>query len=96
MSLFQKHWSPQQPEQWTIHELAACVLSAISYVTTAVGVAGTLLLQVWGFIALITGIVSAVLMYLVIDPKLKAMSEAFAKRQKEYIEHIDKTTRWEQ
>jgi hypothetical protein len=96
MSLFRQHWTPARADEWTIHDLLACILSTASYVLIGVGMAGTLLLQLWGFIALAAGIVSIVLMFFVIDPKLKAMSEAFAKRQQEFLEHVDKTTRWEQ
>ncbi len=96
MSLFREHWTPSRADEWTIHDLIASVLSAASYILVGLGTVGALLLQSWGFIALITGIVCVVLMYLVINPKLKALSEAFAKRQQELLEHIDKTTRWEQ
>ena len=96
MSLFQKHWTPEQADEWSIHDLIACVLSVLTYILIGIGTAGALLLQVWGFITLIVGVVCAVLMYLIIDPKLKALSEAFAKRQAEFLEHVDKTTRWEE
>jgi small-conductance mechanosensitive channel len=96
MSLFQQHWTPSDADEWTIHDLLASALSAISYILVGIGVAGALLLQLWGFIALGVGILSIVLMYLIIDPKLKAMSEAFAKRQQEFLEHVEKTTRWEE
>lgn len=96
MSLFQKHWTPEQAEEWTIHDLIASTLSVLSYILIGIGTGGALLLQVWGFITFIVGVICAVLMYLVIDPKLKAMSEAFAKRQAEVLDHVNKTTRWEQ
>ena len=96
MALFRKHWTPSDADEWTVHDLLASVLAVASYVLIGVGTMGALLLQVWGFIALAIGIVSIVLMYLVIDPKLKAMSEAFAKQQEKYLEYIDKTTRWEE
>ncbi|MHC4396756.1 MAG: hypothetical protein ACYS1A_13995 [Planctomycetota bacterium] len=96
MRLFQKHWTPEQADEWSIHDLIASVLSVLSYILIGIGTGGALLLQVWGFITLIVGVVCAVVMYLVIDPKLKAMSEAFAKRQAEFLEHVDKTTRWEE
>jgi hypothetical protein len=96
MSLLRKQWTPGQADEWTLHDLAASLLAVASYLLVAVGVAGALLLQVWGFVALAVGIVCTILMYLVIDPKLKAMSEAFAKRQQRYLDDIDKTTRWEQ
>jgi len=34
-------------------------------------------------------------MYKIIDPKLKAMSTAFEKKQEGYIDRLDKATRWE-
>ena len=95
MELSRKDWSPDQADEWTSHDLLASILSVVAYVLTAIGVAGALLLRVWGFVALVVGIVSVVLMYRVIDPKLRAMSEAFAKRQDEFLKHVDKTTRWE-
>ena len=95
MERLRKDWSPDQADEWTIHDLLASLLSVVAYMLTAIGVAGALLLRVWGFVALVVGIVSVVLMYRVIDPKLRAMSEAFAKRQDEFLKHVDKTTRWE-
>ncbi|UCC64151.1 MAG: hypothetical protein JSU70_01600 [Phycisphaerales bacterium] len=95
MSLFRKQWTPREADEWTVHDFVASVLAMASYVLVAVGVAGALLLRLWGFVALGAGIICIILMYLVIDPKLKAMSEAFAKRQRQYLDDIDKTTRWE-
>ncbi len=96
MNLFKKDWTPEQADEWTIHDFLASLLSVASYILIGIGVAGALLLQTWGFITLILGVVCIVLMYLIIDPKLKAMSEAFAKRQAEFIEHVQKTTKWEE
>jgi hypothetical protein len=95
MELWRKDWSPDQADEWTIHDLLASILSVVAYMLTAIGVAGALLLRAWGFVALLVGIVSLVLMYRIIDPKLRAMSAAFAKRQDEFLKHVDKTTRWE-
>jgi small-conductance mechanosensitive channel len=95
MELLRRDWSPDQADEWTIHDLLAGILSVLAYMLVAIGVAGALLLQAWGFVALVVGIASVVLMYRVIDPKLRAMSEAFAKRQDEFLKHVDKTTRWE-
>ncbi|OHB62710.1 MAG: hypothetical protein A2Y77_16080, partial [Planctomycetes bacterium RBG_13_62_9] len=89
-------WTPEQADEWTIHDLLAGVLAMASYTLTAIGVAGALLMRTWGFVALIVGVICIVLMYLIIDPKLRAMSDAFAKRQDEFLKHVDRTTRWEQ
>jgi Na+/proline symporter len=96
MALFRKQWLPGQADEWTIHDLLASTLAVLSYALTAIGTAGALLGQTWGFVALATGVVCVVLMYLVIDPKLRAMSKAFAERQDEFLRHVDRTTRWEQ
>ena len=96
MGLFQKDWSPEQADEWTVHDLLASVLSVLSYALIILGTAGALLVRTWGFITLVAGVICVVLMYRIIDPKLRAMSEAFAKRQGEYLKHVDRTTRWEQ
>jgi small-conductance mechanosensitive channel len=96
MSMPEDHWTSEQADEWTIHDLLAAVLAILSYALTLVGIAGALLLRTWGFVALAAGIASVVLMYLVIDPKLRAMSKAFAQRQDEFLKHVDRTTRWEQ
>lgn len=96
MGLLHNDWKPDQADEWGVHDLLACALAVVSYTTIAIGTAGALLLRTWGFVALVVGVISAVLMYVVIDPKLRAMSTAFAERQDEYLRHVERTTRWEQ
>ncbi len=93
--LFDKDWSPAESDEWTIHDVAASVFSALSYILIAVGVAGSLLLQWWGFAALVAGIVAIWRMYKIIDPKLKAMSIEFELKQQGHLDRVEKTTRWE-
>jgi Na+/proline symporter len=94
--LFAGDWTPAESDEWTIHDVLASVLSALSYIGIAIGIAGALLLKWWGFAALIGGVISIVIMYKVIDPKLRALSIEFESREKKYIERADKTTRWEE
>jgi len=96
MGLLRKDWESGQADEWTVHDLLAAILAVFSYTMIAIGTAGALLAQMWGFIALIVGVVCVVLMYVIIDPKLRAMSAAFAKRQDEYLRYVERTTRWEQ
>ena len=93
--LFDKEWSPAESDEWTIHDVAASVFSALSYILIAVGVAGALLLRWWGFAALVAGVIAIWIMYKVIDPKLKAMSIEFEKAQQGHLDRVEKTTRWE-
>lgn len=95
MTLFKRDWSAAEADEWTAHDAWAGLFSMFSYVLVAIGVAGALLLQVWGFAALAAGIVCVVLMVKIIDPKLRAVSRDFEERQAEYVERLERATRWE-
>ncbi len=45
---------------------------------------------------LVASVVSAWLMFRIIDPKLKALSVAFESDQAHYLDRVNKTTRWEE
>lgn len=95
MSLFKTAWTPVEAEEWTVHDLWASVFSILAFLLVAVGVAGSLLLQVWGFAALVLGVVCIIVMIRIIDPKLRAISEEFEQKEAHYLERLDRTTRWE-
>ncbi|MGA7617344.1 MAG: sodium:solute symporter [Thermoanaerobaculia bacterium] len=92
---FEQQWSPEEADDWTRHDVYAAILSALCYVLVAVGIAGALLLQVWGFVALVGSVVCGWLMYRIIDPKLRALSAAFELNQKGYLDRMNRRTRWE-
>jgi len=48
-----------------------------------------------GFIVLGIGIALALLMYWVIDPKLKTISSEYEKKQKDYLIKLDEIQKWE-
>ena len=96
MGLFKQSWSRQEAEEWSVHDLLASLLSVASYFLVAIGVAGSLLLQIWGYVTLVIGIACAVLMHMVIDPKLKAASSSYGERQSEYGDRIERLNRWEE
>jgi len=95
MSLFRRAWTPIEAEEWTAHDLWASIFSVLAYLLTAVGVAGALLFQVWGFAATVAGVACIVLMIRVIDPKLRAISVEFETKEAHYLERLDRATRWE-
>jgi len=86
---------PNEEQEWSWHELVASVLSIGSYLFVAVGIAGSLLLLNWGYWTLLVGIVCTGLMFAVIDPKLKRLSDVFAKKQKGYLDQVGRIQRWE-
>lgn len=96
LALFSRDWTPEEADEWTRHDVIAAALSAACYLLVALGVAGALLLEPWGFACLVGSIVCGWLMFRVIDPKLKALSLAFEAAQAGYLERVDRKTRWEE
>ena len=95
MSLFKKNWTAHEADRWTRHDFLACVFGVLAFVLVTVGVAGALLLQTWGFISLGLSILFSWLTFKVIDPKLRALSGGFEKRQAGYLDAVERQNRWE-
>ena len=93
--LFADDWTPEDADEWTRHDYVASALSAACYLLVAVGIAGSLLLAPWGFVALVAAVPCAWAMFRIIDPKLKALSKAFEANQAGYLEDVDRATKWE-
>jgi len=49
-----------------------------------------------GWVYLAIGLIATVLMYLVIDPKLRAISDEYEKRQAEFLKHVESVSKWEE
>jgi hypothetical protein len=60
----------------------------------ALGGALSLLAMTSGYLLLAAGVLAAWVMHLIIDPKLRAVSADYEKKQKEYIERMEELTRW--
>ena len=95
MTFYRKQWTEHEADRWTWHDLLACVFGVLAFVLVTVGVAGSLLLQPWGFITLGLSVVFTWLTFRVIDPKLRALSDAFDARQEEFLESVERQNRWE-
>ncbi len=96
MAWIRLSWRAEEADEWTREDLLACILSPLAYIALAVGIALALLLKFVGFMILIVAIVLIILMIYVIDPKLKAISTEYEKKQKEYLEDLEKIIRWEE
>jgi len=96
MGWIRRSWTPDAAEEWTKEDLVACILSALAYMTITAGLALALLLRPSGYILLAIGLLSTLFMYLVIDPKLSTISEEYEKKQKSYLERLERITRWEE
>ena len=96
MAWIRRSWRAEEANEWTKEDLIACILSPLAYTALAIGIALALLLKFIGFVIIIVAIVLIILMIYVIDPKLKAISTEYEKKQREYLEDLEKIIRWEE
>lgn len=96
MAIIRRKWTPAAADEWTKEDWYAIVLSPLAYIGLAVGVALSLLLMKIGFLVLGVTIGGILFMHWIIDPKLKTISKDFEKKQKHYLEQLEKMERWEE
>ena len=95
MSWIKRRWTAVEADRWTKEDYLTFVISPLIYVLLMIGTALSLLLRWYGFLLLGAGIVLLLLMLWIIDPKLKAISEEYEVKQKQYLEDLEKIARWE-
>lgn len=95
MPWIRRKWTPKDAEEWTKEDLFASILSVSSYITLTIGLALAIFNLWYGWVTLGAGIVITYLMFYVIDPKLKVISSEYEKKQKKYIDDLDRIIRWE-
>jgi hypothetical protein len=96
MALIRKKWTPAEADEWGREDLFAIILSPIAYIGLALGVAMSLLLLTSGFIILLASVAVIIIMHLIIDPKLKTISKEYERKQKTYLEELERIERWEE
>jgi len=84
------HWTAEQADHVTF------IISPLIYFLLAIGVTFSLLLKWYGFVILGMSAVLLIVMIKIIDPKLKAISEDYESKQKQYLEDLEKIARWEE
>ncbi len=95
MGFIKREWTPYEADKWTKEDWIAIVLSPISYAMLMIGTALSMFLLTIGFVILIAGIIITVIMFYVIDPKLSKISDEYEKKQKHYIEELERNANWE-
>jgi Na+/proline symporter len=93
--LIKRRWSAAEAEEWTREDWIVIVLSPFVMAAFMLGVASILLLRPDGFVLTLFALVGTVLIYWVIDPKLKAISSEYEQRQARYLEELERGLRWE-
>ena len=96
MAWIRRHWTPTEADEWKREDWMAIIISPLAYIGLTIGLALSLLLLPAGFIILAIGIGLTFLLFFIIDPKLKAISSSYEKKQKEYLESLERLQRWEE
>ncbi len=96
MALIRRIWTAREADEWTKEDLITIIISPLIYFLLTIGVALSALLMPVGFLMLVLGILLIVVMIYIINPKLSVISEDYEKKQKEYLEELEKKVKWEE
>jgi vacuolar-type H+-ATPase subunit I/STV1 len=96
MALIRRIWTAREADEWTKEDLITIIISPLIYFLLILGVALSALLMPVGFLLLVLGILLMVVMAYIINPKLSVISEDYEKKQKEYLEELEKKVKWEE
>ncbi len=94
MAFFRKEWTAAEADEWTKEDTITIILSPLIYLLLTIGVALACFLMWEGFVLTAIGIVLTVVMHKIIDPKLRAISEEYEKKQKGYLSDLEDSARW--
>ena len=93
MGLIKRQWTAAEADEWTREDWIAIVLSPLVFAFFMIGLAKLLLGQLSGVLLTLAATVLCGLVYWVIDPKLRAVSSEYEKKQADYAAHLDAGTR---
>jgi len=91
--LIRRQWTAEQADNWSREDWIAIVLSPLVFAFFMIGLAKLLLGQLSGVLLTLAATVLCGLVYWVIDPKLRAVSSEYEKKQADYAAHLDAGTR---
>ncbi len=88
-------WTAAEADEWTREDAVAAALGVLSFIAIAFGTPYAFLLQPVGFALLGGGLLLGGLMLWIAWPKLDAVSSEYEKKQRHYLEHLEKVMKWE-
>ncbi len=91
-----RSWTPEQANSWTREDWIAIVLSPLVMGALMIGVTKLLLLQPGGLLLLGGAVVGTLVIFWVIDPKLKAVSAEYEAQQEQYVKQLEQRLRWQE
>lgn len=95
MKLLGQAWTPEAADRWTVHDFLASALSAVAFVAFALGATWAAVGQTRGWLWMAVALGASLLMFAVIDAKLKAQSVAFEAHEASVKRDVDERNRWE-
>lgn len=96
MGFIRRKWTPEAAERWSKEDTIAVVISPLIYMLLLVGVALAALARPIGFVLTGLAVVLILVLVFVINPKLSAVSEEYEKKQKGYLDSLDRKMKWEE
>jgi hypothetical protein len=96
MPFIRRQWTPKEADEWTREDTIAVIISPLVYILLMVGTALSMLVMWQGFVILAAGVILMLVMIRIINPKLSSVSGAYEKKQKGYIEELERTIKWEE
>lgn len=96
MGFIRRQWTPREADEWTKEDTIAVVISPLIYIMLMLGTALAVMLQWIGFVVLGAGVALLLFLFYVINPKLSAISDEYEKKQKHYIEELERQVKWEE
>lgn len=96
MAFIRRTWTPKEAEEWTREDTIAVIISPLVYILLMVGLALSILTVPIGYPILAAGVILLLVLIFVINPKLSAVSLGYEKKQKEYIEELERKVKWEE
>jgi hypothetical protein len=88
-------WTPEEADAWSREDWIAIVLSPVIMGLGMVGAANLFLGRASGAWQLVLGTALGLVMFWVIDPKLRAVSVDYEAQQAKYLERLEKRMRWQ-
>jgi Na+/proline symporter len=93
--LIRRSWTPEQADEWTREDWIAVILSPLVFAALMIGVTQLLLLHPGGWWLVLGAVAGTCVIYWVIDPKLRAVSQEYEAQQARYVEQLEKRLRWQ-
>ena len=97
MPFIRRQWTPREADEWTREDTITVLLSPLVYVLLMIGTALSMFVDAAGFRDSRRGrSILMLVMIWIINPKLSSVSEGYEKKQKEYLEELERTIKWEE